>query len=175
MISSTLPPTAPVCPVYTWCPDGKLVPNCSAPWFFPWQHIVHSLPPTTQKLEFNHLRLNHLINIYYSRHPGLPSALSKMSTLGKVHRLFLWFHAVILLHILSLLKSSFLHHGPEKNKERKEEKRLSRRWLCKFLISSLSPAGANFILAYYNSHIFSASSFPFHYSYYFFFLYLYLL
>lgn len=114
----------PVCPVYTWHPDGKLAPRRSAPWFFQWQHLVHSLPATTQKLEFNHLSLNHLISIYCSRHPGLQSVLSRMSALGKVHRLFLRFHAVILLHILGLLKSSFLPHGPEKNKGRKEGKRL---------------------------------------------------
>ena len=113
-------------PCVSYLPDGKLVPSHSAPWFFQWQHLVHALPATTQKLEFNHLSLNHLISIYCSRHPALPSALSKMPALGKTHRLFLRYHAVILLHILSLLKSSFLPHGPEKNKGRKEGKRLRR-------------------------------------------------
>lgn len=116
------PTHSPVCPIYTWCPNGKLVPNRSATWFFQWQHIVRSLPTTTQKLEFNHLSLNHLINKSCPRHPGLPSALSKVSALGKVHRLFLRFHAVILLNFLGLLKSSFLPHGPGKNKGRKKKK-----------------------------------------------------
>lgn len=116
-------PPPPICPIYTWSPSWKLVPNCSAPWFLQWQHVIHSLPPTTQKLEFNHLKFNHLINIDCSRYPRLPSALSKMPAWGNVHRLFLRVHAVIVFHILSLLKSFYPAHTPGRKKRRKKEEK----------------------------------------------------